>query len=157
MAGMGKAVGDVGKAVGGVGKAVGGMGKAVGGMGKDFVGGLGNLFKTKQRHWRLRKCDLLISRFKETNQEFLNPFIKNVECLFHYQKIMQKFKTLPFQEKSDFFNQASELINKLKKKIFYENNFDEVEKLLPLLHMLTYILTYYGLVEHKLQLDNLAQ
>jgi hypothetical protein len=40
-----------------------------------------------------------MSQFKETilNQEFVNPFIKNVDALFHYQKVMQKFKSYSFE------------------------------------------------------------
>lgn len=90
------------------------------------------------------------------NQEFVNPFLKNVDALFHYQSAMRKFKSYSFEQKSEFLKEISELIRLVKQDIFFKNQFYKVERLLPLMHILTYFLTYYGLVAHKLPLENLA-
>ena len=69
---------------------------------------------------------------------------------------MQRFKTSSFEEKKEFFWECANQIQQLKKEIFYDNDFTKVKQVLPIMHMLTYILTYYGLVEHKIPLENLA-
>lgn len=94
----GKVIGDgivyTGKAIGdGFGK-VGSTMAATGGAALQGVGkaagaiGLANMFglNKKDKHWRIKKADLLMRQFKETilNKEFFNPYIKNIDCLFHY-------------------------------------------------------------------------
>ena len=132
----------------------------MGAVGNMAVGAVGNMInlttqENEFRNYRLKKVDVLMRRFKETilNQEFINPYIKNVDALFHYQKAMQKFKGSSFEQKCEFFKEISEVIRQLKRAIFFDNQFQKVERLLPLMHILIYFLTYYGLVEHKLPLE----
>ena len=79
--------------------------------------------------WRVQRKQLLMRIHKETilNQEFFDPYLKDASTLFSYQQIMQRFQVASFEEKKEFFGETQEWITKLKRAIFYENQFDTVK------------------------------
>ena len=88
------------------------------------------------------------------NLEFFNPFLRkdeNDETMFHYQLVMNGFKNLAEtdnrEEQYKFFMAACDYLAFLKGKIFKEDTSPRL--LMPLLHILLYIVTYYRFRDHE--------
>ena len=76
------------------------------------------------------------------NLQFFNPYLKG-RSLHSYSGMLKDFKNLSSKEKNNFIKSATELIEDYKTDILYKNKDKKAKKIMPLMHLIMFMLTYF--------------
>lgn len=76
------------------------------------------------------------------NLHFFNPYLKQ-NSSHSYAGFQEKFQLLSNEEKNKFLEAATKEILELKKEILQQNNDKQVKKIMPFMHILVFLITYF--------------
>ena len=76
------------------------------------------------------------------NLQFFNPYIKDFPD-HQYSELMDTFKDLSDLDKNEFLGQIRDQIKKLKIDILKENKDDQAKQIMPLMHIIMFLVTYF--------------
>ena len=76
------------------------------------------------------------------NLQFFNPYIKDFPDN-QYSELMDSFKNLSDLDKNEFLGQIRDEIKQLKINILKENKDDEAKEIMPLMHIIMFLVTYF--------------
>jgi hypothetical protein len=91
------------------------------------------------------------------NLHFFNPYLKNSNALFSYHLLMRIFNSNSEEDNNRFISKVIDFLAEFKRNLYehMEEGVEQIEKILPLFHVLIYLFTYYKFTD-KEKMKNLA-
>jgi hypothetical protein len=111
--------------------------------------------------WKLEKARLMALYLPESqmNLQFLNPYLKSNKALYTYRLILSTIEHNSDEDNTRFIIEVTKILIEFKKKLYewLELNIEQIEKVLPLFHVLLTIMATHAKFSDRDKLRILAQ